>query len=203
MDTAPRNRGILQASTRVFPQVEPVIATMTDSDLGWGAAATAADRAALNRPEAERLREFWATRFFSNEWLACDRPYPRAPGFLHWLAGLGITLVYLTGRDEPNMSEGTLSSFRAHRLPEGAGTRFLFKPHAAQDDIEFKREAVTRIARMGRVVLAVDNEPGNANTLRAAFPDAVVLLMDTITAPDPEPLAAGIHVFREYPRDLP
>lgn len=203
MNTTPRNRGILQASTRVFPSVEAVIATMTDIDLGWGVAATAAERAGLTRAEGERLHAFWAERFFSNQWLACDRPYPGARDFLHWLHDLGITLVYLTGRDEPNMRDGTLASFRTHGLPVDEHTRFVFKPDAADNDIAFKQDAVAEIGRRGTVVLAVDNEPGNANTFRSAFREAIVLLMDTITAPDPAPLADGIHVFRRYPRELP
>ena len=38
MDTALRNRRILQAAARPFPAIAPVVEAMTDEDLGWGAA---------------------------------------------------------------------------------------------------------------------------------------------------------------------
>ncbi|MFP4378650.1 MAG: HAD family hydrolase [Spirochaetales bacterium] len=199
MDTAPRNRGILEAARRVFPEIETVIPTMSDEDLGWGVAGRAAERAGLSPAAAARLQRFWAERFFSNQWLACDRPYPGVRSFLRKLEAAGFHLVYLTGRDEPNMCEGTLASFRRHDLPCAGGTSFLFKPDATHDDIAFKQSTLDAIRRLGTPVLAIDNEPGNANTFRRAFPAALVLFMDTITSPDPEPLQPEIHVFRRYP----
>ena len=199
MDTAPRNRGILEAARRRFPSIEPVVPTMSDTDLGWGVTATVGRRAGLSLTQEQELHRFWAQRFFSSEWLACDRPYPGVRSFLLWLQERGFHLIYLTGRDSPNMEEGTCASFVRHMLPTGEGTTFLFKPDAADDDISFKRTAVQTIRDLGTPVLAIDNEPGNANTFRHAFPQALVLLMDTITSPDPEPLAPGIHVFRSYP----
>jgi len=170
MDTAPRNRGILEAARRLFPQIEAVIPTMNDSDLGWGVAATAADRAGLSSFQRERLKSFWAERFFSNQWVACDHPYPGVRSFLFELKRHGLHLVYLTGRDEPNMCEGTIASFRRHDLPVDKNTTFLFKPNAADDDITFKQSAIDAVRRIGVPVLAIDNEPGNANTFRHAFP---------------------------------
>jgi phosphoglycolate phosphatase-like HAD superfamily hydrolase len=199
MDTAPRNRGILEAARRLFPQIEAVIPTLSDTDLGWGVAATVAERAGLSATEEQRLERFWADRFFSNQWLACDHPYPGVRSFLHDLARRGFHLVYLTGRDKPNMCDGTIASFQRHELPAAEGITFIFKPDAAHDDIAFKQSAIETVMRLGTPILAIDNEPGNANTFRRAFPEAVVLFMDTITSPEPEPLAEGIHVFRRYP----
>ncbi len=198
MNTAPRNRSILQAAGKQFPEIAAIVPGLTDGDLGWGVAAKVAVRAGLTAGRAKELESFWAERFFSNGWLACDCPYPGVRRFLDSLQELGLYLVYLTGRDKPNMSEGTISSFRSNSLPTGERTEFLFKPDPADDDIAFKRRAIEAVERTGTVVLAIDNEPGNANTFRRSFPDALVLLMATITSPEPEPLADGIHTFRRY-----
>lgn len=199
MDTAPRNRAILTAAESRFPALRPVIPLMSQTDLGWGAADTAARRAGLSPDQKQELRRFWAEGFFSNDWLSYDEPYPGVGEFLRRLHGQAFHLVYLTGRDRPNMADGTLASFTRHKLPVGTGTTFLFKPDAADDDIAFKRSAVPAIRELGTPVLAIDNEPGNANTFRHGFSDALILLIDTITSPNPEPLAPGIHLFRTYP----
>ncbi|MFP4511083.1 MAG: HAD family hydrolase [Spirochaetaceae bacterium] len=199
MNTAPRNRGILEAACARFPSIAPVVPTMSAADLGWAVAATAAHRAGMSETHREELHRYWAQRFFSNEWLSYDTPYPGVRTFLLWLQQRSFHLVYLTGRDSPNMAEGTVASFVRHRLPVGEGTTFLFKPDASDDDIAFKQSAVAAINTLGTPVLAIDNEPGNANTFRHAYPDALVLLIDTITSPNPEPLAPGIHIFRKYP----
>ncbi|MFP4431888.1 MAG: HAD family hydrolase [Spirochaetaceae bacterium] len=198
MDTAPRNRSILQAAAKQFPEIAAIVPGLTDGDLGWGVAAKVAREAGLTAGKTHELERFWAERFFSNRWLACDCPYPGVRRFLRWLQELGLVLVYLTGRDKPNMSDGTISSFRSHGLPTGPNTEFLFKPAPADDDIAFKQRAIETVERIGTVVLAIDNEPGNANTFRRSFPDAVVLLMVTVTSPEPEPLAGGIHTFKRY-----
>ncbi|MFP4378539.1 MAG: HAD family hydrolase [Spirochaetales bacterium] len=199
MNTAPRNRGILEAARRLFPQIEAVLSTLTEEDLGWGVAGAVARRAGLSDDDRACLEAFWAERFFSNTWVACDHPYDGVRSFLSALAKAGFHIVYLTGRDEPGMSEGTVRSFRSHELPTGTNTKFLFKPDASMDDIDFKRRVLADVDRIGTVVLCIDNEPGNANTFRRAFPDALVLLIDTITSPQPEPLLDGIHLFRRYP----
>lgn len=198
VDTAPRNRRILESAVRRFPELEQVVPLLTRDDLGWGAARNAARRAELDEARGEELFQYWRARFFSNPWLAYDRPYPGAASLLQQLRARDIGIIYLSGRDIPNMKAGTLESLTAHGFPTGRGTRLLLKPDPMMPDLAFKREACEHIAGMGTVVLALENEPGNANALKAAFPAAHVFLIRTITSPEPEPIRADIGQFDSY-----
>lgn len=198
MDTAPRNRRIMQSAARRFPELETVVDQLTREDLGWGAAASAAERAGMNRERSAELYAYWRERFFSNAWLAYDRPYPGAASLMLELRARDIGIVYLSGRDTPNMKAGTLESLHAHGFPTGRGTRLLLKPTPDMPDLGFKQNACSEIAALGTVVLALENEPGNANALKAAFPTALVYLIRTITSPNPEPLRDDIRQFDHY-----
>jgi hypothetical protein len=46
-------------------------------------------------------------------------------------------------------------------------------------DEEFKRSAHVRLASLGRLVAAFDNEPGHVNDFRETFPEAEVVLVAT------------------------
>jgi hypothetical protein len=44
-------------------------------------------------------------------------------------------------------------------------------------DEDFKRSAHARLASLGRLVAAFDNEPGHVNDFRQTFPEAEVVLV--------------------------
>lgn len=150
----------------------------------------------------EEMDAFWKERFFADPHLVHDVPLPGAVEFARACHEAGALLVYLTGRDLPMMGAGTFQSLRDLDFPIGVpGTELVLKPDAAMADEAFKREAAPQLARLGHVIAAFDNEPGNCNVMLAHYPDAHVVFVDTQRMPGGPELDAGVHVVRDFQTD--
>ena len=149
-------------------------------------------RAGVADPLLADLEAFWAARYFTSDYALEDRPMPGAVGYVARVAELADVL-YLTGRDAPNMGEGTRQSLARHGL---AGELWM-KPDPDHTDLGWKIEAIGRLQDRG-VAATFENEPGNANRFVAAFPDAMHFLVDTYhspSAPPPDPALIRIDGF--------
>ena len=145
---------------------------------------------------------FWKTRFFTNEYAAKDRPVPGAAAYVRWLAGQGARIVYLTGRGENEMREGTLANLERNHFPLDDDTVvLLMKPDMKMDDTVFKVAAFARINKMGEVVGAFENEPRNINAMQTAWPDALAIYLDTIHSKKPDVPAPGVFWVRDFRAD--
>lgn len=133
-----------------------------------------------------QFRKFWGQRYFTSDYAFADRPQPGAVDYVHACHAAGARVVYLTGRDEPNMGEGTRRSLLHHAFPMGYRTKLLLKPKAEQSDRAWKTEAFDLLEQRGTVVATFENEPGNANLFAERFPDAVHFLMETVHSKDAE-----------------
>lgn len=198
MNTAPRNLQILREAAERWPELQPAVSRISEEELGWNIFEPLERSVDLADDLRGAIREFWKERFFSDAYVLYDEPYPQVRELLWWLRGTGLRLVYMTGRDLPNMSSGTRDSFRRYGLPLDEGARFIFKPTFEESDAEFKARSCSEVAREERVVLAVENEPGNANMMRRYFPEALVALIETVTSPEPEVPEPGIVRFSRY-----
>jgi hypothetical protein len=142
---------------------------------------------------------FWHERFFVDSYLRHDVPVPGAVQFAQRCYGAGANIVYLTGRDLPNMSLGTLASLRDLGFPIGVvGTSLVTKPDFAIPDDAFKRDVAPQLERIGPVLASFDNEPANCNAFLACHPECVSVLVDTHHAPDPPELSRGVAVIDSF-----
>jgi len=198
MDTGPRNYAILQSATELFPRLRPYIKEFHPDRMGWNILEPLKAHFAEDDPLLKDLQVYWESCFFSDPWLKYDVPYPGVVSLLKKMFEEGIRLIYLTGRDQPNMSRGTVESFRQSGIPLGETTEFLFKPDFYTPDLDYKKSCLEKIRSRGNVVLAVENEPANANLFLRAFPNALVMHFQSISSPDPEPLNPGIIGFDSY-----
>ncbi len=66
----------------------------------------------------QAARKHWARYFFSNDYLIHDRPYPGSAAFVRRLREAGAGIVYLTGREEKSMAEGTRMQLVQEEFPE-------------------------------------------------------------------------------------
>ncbi|MBI4864516.1 MAG: HAD family hydrolase [Candidatus Riflebacteria bacterium] len=141
----------------------------------------------------------WSLFFFSNRYLGQDQPLPGSVAYVDLLVRSGATIVYLTGRNTRNMEAGTILSLRRAGFPvPGPGVRLMMKPTRRVDDLDFKRQTVGEIARLGTVVGGFDNEPANVNLFREAFPGAIAVFVDTVHSDDPPPLMGGVVTIKDY-----
>lgn len=176
-----------------------VIDKIKPCDMGWNVMDDLRRRGFRHEPTLSRLRGYWRARFFRDEYLRHDLPLPGAVEFVRAVHDAGAGIVYLTGRDEPGMGRGTRKSLKTHGFPvDGERVQLRLKPSSREDDLAFKRSALEGIREHGEVVAAFENEPANANLFLEAFPDARVVLIDTVCSPDPPPLAPGIVRLKDF-----
>ena len=151
----------------------------------------------LSAEDAEQLhpdaRKFWMARFFTSPYCAEDDVIAGAAAFLHRALATGARIAYVTGRPE-RMRDGTLQAMQRHGLPLPNGDTVLLLMKAAPEmhDDEYKREAQARIATLGAVIAAFDNEPTHVNEYRRSFPDAVIVHLATDHSGRPVELLEGI-----------
>ncbi|HVJ94367.1 MAG TPA: HAD family hydrolase [Labilithrix sp.] len=150
----------------------------------------------VEHPELiERAEAYWRDRFFSDHYLKHDIAIDGGVELARACYNAGATLVYFTGRDLPLMGLGSFQSLRDLGFPIGVvGTELVCKPEAKIPDDVFKREEGPKLSRIGKVIAAFDNEPGNCNVFREICPDADVVFVDTQHLPGAPPLAPGVHV---------
>lgn len=142
----------------------------------------------------------WFKRFFTDRYVVEDIPTAGAVEFSHMLRDKGITLVYLTGRDTPNMRTGTIQGLKNHGfpVPNEENVFLITKPSFEDSDLEFKKKAQEKINAMGSVIGVFDNEPGPLNALARYFSDALIVFLDTMHSPDIEPLESHVVVIRDF-----
>lgn len=153
-------------------------------------------RLGVDHPELiSRAEAYWKSRFFSDDYLKHDIAVPGAVELARACYEVGATIVYFTGRDLPLMSLGSFQSLRDLGFPIGVvGTELVCKPHASIPDESFKREVAPHLARIGKVVAAFDNEPGNCNAFVEICPEAESVFVDTQHLPGAPALLPRVHI---------
>jgi hypothetical protein len=205
MDNRPRTSAILREVAARWEENDPEIAKrlreaapdalaylLTDSLAKLGV--TRSDLVA----DAE---EYWRLRFFRDDHLVHDVAIAGAVDFARACYDAGAILVYLTGRDLPLMGIGTFRSLRDLGFPIGvAGTEVILKPDANMPDEAFKRYAAPQLARVGTVVAAFDNEPGNCNVFLETYPSCASVFVDTQHMPGAPLLLADVSIIGNFVR---
>jgi hypothetical protein len=193
LDNRPRVARIFHELAEVWRSNHPAHATSLAGckadDIQYGLTENL-ERLGVHDPAllAEGL-EFWKARFFTDEYLRYDVETAGARTFVRACYEAGATIVYLTGRDLPNMALGTFASLRDLGFPIGVvGTSLVTKPAFEIPDAEFKQEVAPSLARHGSVVATFDNEPANCNLFLEFLPAARCVFLDTHHAPNPPDL---------------
>ncbi|HTS80715.1 MAG TPA: hypothetical protein VMH40_08975 [Myxococcaceae bacterium] len=183
LDNRPRQAAIIRdfAATHGIPALEAFQAEhlVTGFDTREALARAGLDPEAISR-WLPSLRAHWVERFFTSEACLHDVPIRGAAAYARRVHATGVQLVYLTARPE-RMRPGTEEVLRRFGFPlPAAGVALWMKPDdPAVGDEAFKRSAHERLASLGRLVAAFDNEPGHVNDFRATFPEAEIVLVAT------------------------
>ncbi|MDR3607660.1 MAG: HAD family hydrolase [Oligoflexia bacterium] len=150
------------------------------------------------------LKEFWAARFFSNQYLPYDRPYPGAAEFARRLHEAGAEIVYLTGRDAPRMGEGTVDNLVRDGFPwDKKGTHLLLKSDFNIPDLDHKKNAADYIRQHGTLVASFENEPPNLIALSELFPEAMHVFLDTVCSDHPAPVGKNLYRINGFHKLAP
>ncbi len=203
MDNRPRTCAILREFGASLKTREPAIAeSLMHAEPGHLAYLLSDSMEALGVHRTDLVAElqvFWRARFFADDHLVHDVALPGAVKFAHDCYEAGAILVYMTGRDLPLMGIGSFRSLRDLGFPIGVpGTELVLKPDAAMADEAYKRLEAPKLARVGRVVAAFDNEPGNCNVFKTHFPEAESVFVDTQHLPGAPALSPGVATIGDF-----
>ncbi len=202
MDNRPRVTAILHELANAWRSENPAaaerLAAARHEDIGYGFGENLR-RLGVHDSLHESAQRFWHERFFVDAYLRHDVPVPGAVAFAERCYRAGANLIYLTGRDLPNMSLGTLASLRDLGFPIGVvGTSLVTKPDFDIPDDAFKRDVGPLLERVGPVLAVFDNEPANCNVLLSLHPRCSSVLIDSQHAPDPPELHPGVVVIDTF-----
>ncbi len=149
--------------------------------------------------EAE-VRQWWASHFFTTEYVLYDHAMPGAVSFCRECTEAGAIVIYLTGRDI-NMRAGTEEALRRFGFPyDDVSSVLITKPTFEMDDTAFKESALEAIAARGEVVSYFDNEPANVNLFHERHPGAKVVFVETDHSPRPVEPVETIPWIRSFLR---
>ncbi|MFT3773614.1 MAG: HAD family hydrolase [Minicystis sp.] len=207
MDNRPRVVAILHELAEHWearhPDAAACCARATDDDIGYGFVENLRRLGIHGTALHEEGFAFWKQRFFADPHVRHDVEVKGARAFASAVHEAGAIVVYLTGRDLPNMALGSFASLRDQGFPIGViGTELVVKPRFEMPDHVFKRDVAPDLKRLGTVIASFDNEPANVNIFLEAHPESIGVFLDTQYAPDPPPLdprADVIHTFEMDP----
>lgn len=146
----------------------------------------------------KEAEQYWWERNFTDAYIEYDLPIPGAVRFVNWLHRKGSQIIYLTGRPEPSMIKGTKINLKQLEFPLGEDVLLLMKPDAAMDDFDYKKTVMQEIAQMGPMIAAFENEGRNLNMMAETFPDAYMVLLDTISSPNQPQIPEDTYVIKDY-----
>ena len=204
IQTAHRHERILREFAAAFgptwPALTAAVADLSASEFGWTVSGPLRRRGLDGPPELlSTLRRYWGERFFDGDYLSVDTAYPGAVDYVNRLLSAGALIAYVTGRPAPTMATQTLDSLMKLGFPACIPQVSLtLKPRVNMNDLAYKQGVCAQLAQTGDVIATFENEPGNANAFRAAFPDAIHVLMDTVHspgAPAPHPALKVVKGF--------
>jgi len=193
MNNNPRNRAIIEefaeSAKAKYPDFLKAVKAMKDEQIAYSLDDTLKNIGVTDDKILKELKKVWYDSFFTDKYVVLDTAYDGAADFVKKLHGAGTKIVYLTGRDTPDMSKGTVESLKKYGFPiEDSASVLLTKPEKKIKDDDFKRTASEDIKKMGKVVASFDNEPKNANLFIESFPDAKVVFVETNHSPRAVPV---------------
>lgn len=208
-DVTDRNRRILKEFAehpemkKIYPAETLVVAQAEFRGRDWGIRRPL-ERAGVqpSTPQFFKdVRDFWAERFFSNEYLHYDRPYDGAQSFVQALKNAGADVMYLTGRDEIRMGSGTREVLQKWDFPvEEHGCRVILKPHSGLDDAEFKKDIMVELDPKYSEIWLFENEPVNLHLISEHMPHVHLVYFDSVHSGQMEP-PHGIRTLTTYSED--
>lgn len=142
---------------------------------------------------------FWYKNFFRDALLEFDIPLPGSKECVTHCHNSGAHIVYLSGRDTPNMSRGTLAALERHGFPHtGSKVSVYLKPSYGLNDLYFKRHAIEAIQHFGDVISTFDNEPANVKLFVEGFPNALNFHVDTLFAKKIELKGKNLRTIKNF-----
>jgi len=152
-------------------------------------------------------QSIWGREFYSNpKKLHFDHVMAGAPEFVNRvLEETGAQIIYLTGRNEELLRQGTEEELGYYGFP-GFGkssskcAKLVMKPKSfLSDDASFKKLIIAKLQQQGILILAAfDDSASNANALRELLPMNVPVIRPNRNVADSSRNKSGIEQITNY-----
>lgn len=136
----------------------------------------------------EAAERYWRKRFFDGRALVdFDRAIPGVASFINALTESGIKILYLTGRNENRMREGTLQQLAKMGLT-CKSEQIYMKPDSSIEDHVFKQMQCQSFSNTYDIVGNFENEYINLVSMMDTFPlSCIHVIVDTQHSGRPVP----------------
>lgn len=147
-----------------------------------------------------RLEVYWRQHYFTDYYSANDVPFPNSETYVTQCYEHGAHIVYLTGRAESEMRQGTLDMINQSQFPKlGDLVTLMMKPSGSLSDLAYKSQCLHDIASIGTVVASFENELPNLNKMAEFFSGAKMYWRKTCYAPNPPKPHPRIEIMPHFP----
>ena len=130
-------------------------------------------------PACREVQKFWNKHFFRNNYLRLDQPYKGSVEYLNRLNKAGGSIFYLTGRNRPNMGEGTFQSLKKWKFPLPEEDRLILKPDPAFEDSVYKLEELEKLKKNFPIIMFFENEPVILHLVYERLPEIRLFWLDS------------------------
>lgn len=145
------------------------------------------------------VKDYWRKHFFSSHFLSKDELYPSANEYVTGLHKLGAEILYLTGRNERDMKEGTLRALKDWNFPSFPESRLYMKPKKDDSDEKYKVDVLNRLVHSYDHIWFFENEPVIIEDVRKMIPQVHIVFVDSVHSgkrPSPTGLRSIAPDFR-------
>ncbi len=125
----------------------------------------------------DEIQQAFLEQFLSERYLHHDRLIPRAKEFVTMLHNMGVDIVFLTGRPESEMKNGTVKKIQQLGLNVKLHTpELVMKPNFEDNDLKFKVKYMQQKLSKHKKhrFIFVDNEGSTCNKIKLLFPNVFV-----------------------------
>jgi len=202
-NNTPRNRAIIEGFAETvkekYADFYKAVKSMKDEQIAYSLDDTLKNIGINDAQVLKELKKVWYDSFFTDKYVVLDKAYEGAADYVVRLHKTGAKIVYLTGRDTPDMEKGTIQSLKDSGFPYGdSNSVLLTKPEKKIKDDEYKKSASADILKFGKVIASFDNEPKNVNLFKEVFPGSLVIFIETNHSPKAVPVEASIPWVKSW-----
>lgn len=145
-----------------FPHLAQKISEIQIEHNDWGIY-PALDRLSIQDENFKALlKKYWIQHFFSNHYLQYDHPYDGAVDFVNYIHDqTPAHILYLTGRDEIRMLDGTEKCLEQWGFPleNSSKTELVLKANPGHEDKIYKSEVLQEYSKKFSSIYFFENEP--------------------------------------------
>lgn len=166
--------------SRVYKAEAEVLKNIEVLPTDWGVK-TVLQRTGMTATPAliHRIRSYWGSQFFSNHHLDKDIIYPAADEYVRHLHSFGARILYLTGRAESSMREGTLKALKKWNFPLDAESDLYMKPVDIEKDEAFKAHVLKELVHQFDHIWFFENEPVIIEQVQSLVPKIHIVFVNS------------------------